>query len=315
MTPRWLACVVVGLAAQAVYAQTAPMAAPEYEEAETFEEMPEGEGDSTPIAPMPPPELPQETPTRRPYPDAVWTSGHWFWDGDQWRFKPGAWIAPMPGYQFVNGYWQQDGSIWRWVSSGWAQPGSVEVEIPLDVVSEEVSTAQAPPPVQTEIRPAPPSPDLTWAPGYWYWSGDQWVWVDGTWVVPPRPGLVFVSPKWIRRAGSWVFVSGGWAPHGTRRIVVPVYRHATIAVRWGHPSYFLYSWHRYPVVRHYHGGWGRYRDRGYYRDRGPYRDRGYYRDRDHHRDRGHSGGWHRPGPSRRPHPATPVDHPRGGRHH
>lgn len=280
MTLRWLACVVAGLASQVALGQTAPVAAPEYEDTEQVE--------APPMAPYAPPELPQDAPTPRPYAGAVWTSGHWFWDGAEWRFKPGAWIAPMPGYQFINGYWRQEGDGYRWISSGWARPGSTEVEFPLDVVSEEVQTAQAPPPVQTEFQPPAPAPGATWAPGYWYWSGNQYVWVEGTWVTPPQPGLVFVSPRWVRHGPSWTFVSGGWATPGSFRVVIPVYRHAGIAVRWGHPGYFLYSWHRYPMVHRYYGG--RHDSPRYWRDRGP----------------------------RNSHPASPVrEHRRGGgrRHH
>lgn len=248
MAPRWLACVVVGLATQAVYGQTAPVTAQQYED--------DYEVDSGPVAPSAPPALPDDRPTPRPFAGAVWTSGHWYWDGDEWRFKPGAWIAPMAGYQFINGYWRQGGDGWRWASSGWARAGSTDVEIPVDAVNEDISTAQAPPPVQTEAVPPQPSANVTWAPGYWYWSGSDWVWIDGSWVTPPRPGLAFISPRWFYRGGSWVFVDGGWAFPGSLHIVVPVYRHAGIAVRWGHPNYFLYSWRRYPAVHRYYYGWG-----------------------------------------------------------
>ncbi|WP_224241762.1 hypothetical protein [Hyalangium gracile] len=304
MAPRWLACVVVGLATQAVYAQTAPVAASEYED--------DYEVDSSPIAPYAPPALPDERPTPRPFAGAVWTSGHWYWDGDEWRYKPGAWIAPMSGYRFINGYWRQDPDGWRWVSSGWAQAGSTEVEIPIDVVNQEVTAAQAPPPVQTEAMPPAPSTNVTWAPGYWYWSGSDWVWIEGSWVEPPRPGLVFVSPRWHFRGGSWVFVGGGWAVRGSTHIVVPVYRHAGIRVSWGHPNHFTYSWRRYPMVHRYyhygHGGRRHYDSGGYRYDSGRYR---YDSDRYRHRERGH-----RDPPPGNHHPATPArEHRGGGRHH
>jgi hypothetical protein len=261
MTPRWLACVVVGLASQLALGQTAPVAAPDDEDAEVL--------DASPTAPYAPPVLPSESPSPRPFAGAVWTSGHWYWDGGEWRFKPGAWIAPMPGYQFINGYWRQQGHGWQWVSSGWARPGSTVVEIPIDVVNEEVSTAQAPPPVHVEAQSLPPTAGATWAPGYWYWSGHGWAWVEGTWVTPPQQGLVFVSPRWVRRGPSWVFVGGGWATPGSFQIVIPVYRHARIAVRWGHPGYFLHSWHRYPMVHRYYGGRHGHDGGRHWRDRGP----------------------------------------------
>src|SRR4051812_12176234 len=100
MRARWLACVVAGVAAPGVYAQTEPVAATEYQGGDEVE--------APPVAPSAPPALLAERPTARPYAGAVWTSGHWFWDGSQWRYKPGAWIASMAGYQFINGYWRQE---------------------------------------------------------------------------------------------------------------------------------------------------------------------------------------------------------------
>ena len=82
MTPRWLVCLVLGLAAPAVHAQTAPAPAPEFGYTE------EQDVDLEPLAPSPPPALPAEQPAQRPFPDSVWTSGHWYWDGGEWRFKP-----------------------------------------------------------------------------------------------------------------------------------------------------------------------------------------------------------------------------------
>lgn len=291
MAPRWLACVVIALATQAVYAQTAPVAAPDYEYGD------DTAVDSSPVAPSPPPALPDEQPTARPFAGAVWTAGHWFWDGATWRFKPGAWIAPMAGYHFINGYWRQDSDGWRWVSSGWARTGSNQVEIPVDAVNEELTSAQAPPPAPQEAQPPPPAPNLTWAPGYWYWTGSDWVWIEGGWVSPPRPGLVFVSPRWIFHLGSWVFVDGGWALPGSLHVVIPVYRHAGIAVRWGHPNYFMYSWRRYPMVHRYYYGYG---GRPLYYREGS-REHGGYHERE-----------QRGPPPGNYHPATPAHEHRGG---
>lgn len=272
MTPRWLVCLVLGLTAPAVHAQTAPVTAPGSGFAE--------EAELEPLAPSPPPALPLERPTPQPFPDAVWTSGHWYWDGGEWRFKPGAWLARMPGYQFVNGYWQQDENGWRWISGGWARPGSTDVELPIDVSDEQVATTQAPPQLRVETPPPPPAQNLTWAPGYWYWSGTHYVWVDGTWVAPPQPHLVFVAPRWVRRGHSWIFIGGGWAPRGSVRIVVPEYRH-----------HFFHTWRRYPMRRQ-HEDWGPPGGRPWGRHHGPrYHDASPYHD--HHRGGHRRGRQHR----------------------
>ncbi len=308
MTPRWLVCLAVVLATPAVHAQTAPVPA---EDPEAYSD-PYGDGedfgqedeDLPPTAPYAPPELPAEKPTARPYAGAVWASGHWYWDGSEWRLNPGSWLAPMPGYQFINGYWEQDGSGWRWVSGGWARQGTSEVELPVALTGEALTASKPPPPPQEEVRPPPPAPEDTWTPGYWYWSGDNWVWVEGAWMTPPRPDLVYVAPRWTRRGPTWSFVSGGWAVRGSVRVVVPVYRHSSIHVSWGHPHYFPYAWHRYPVVHHYrHGGWRgpryHHHDRSWRGPRYHHRDRSWRGPRDHHHRRHHAspGGSHhrRPG--------------------
>ncbi|ADO71561.1 YXWGXW repeat-containing protein [Stigmatella aurantiaca] len=310
MSPRWLFCWAMALTAPAVYAQTAPVASPGFEAAPDDGYYDDGQDavDEDPIAPSPPPALPPESPSVRPFADAVWTSGHWYWDDNQWRFKQGAWVARMPGYQYVNGYWQQDGDVWRWISGGWAPPGSTQVEIPIEVASEEVMSAQAPPQLQAETPPPAPAANYTWAPGYWYWSGSDWAWIQGDWVAPPRPGLRFVSPRWVRRGPSWYFVAGGWAARGSVRVVVPEYRHAQVSVRWGHPNYFFHSWHRYPVVRYRHyshdrghpgsGHYDRYRGGGrpsHHHEASPGRPSYGGRRGDGHRGDGHRGDGHHGG--------------------
>ncbi|NOK19769.1 YXWGXW repeat-containing protein, partial [Corallococcus carmarthensis] len=273
MGSRWWVGVIVGLATQGAFAQTSPVAADDWGDDDAYVQQSNAE-DSGPIAPSPPPDLPAESPTPRPYAGAVWTSGHWYWDGDSWQFKSGGWVERMPGYQYVNGYWAQDGDVWRWVSGGWAQEGSTEVEIPVEVASEDVTATQAPPALRVEAPPPAPAPDYTWAPGYWYWGINGYEWVSGSWMEPPRPGLVFVSPHWIRRGPSWVFVGGGWGWNGSARVIVPVYRHAHISVSFGRPNLFLRSWYRYPGVswRYYGYGHSRYRPGYHYSSRpGPYR--------------------------------------------
>jgi hypothetical protein len=50
-------------------------------------------------------------------------------------------------------------------------------------VVERVTVVQ-PPPVMQEPVPAVtavPYPGARWVPGYWNWSGQEWVWVKGRW--------------------------------------------------------------------------------------------------------------------------------------
>jgi hypothetical protein len=146
------------------------------------------------------------------------------------------------------------------------------------------------------------------------------VWIEGSWVTPPRPGLTFVSPRWVLRGGSWVFVTGGWATPGSFRVVVPVYRHAGISVRWGHPNYFLYSWHRYPMVHRYYdyGGRPRYNYGGRPHSYSP-SERPHYNspgERPHYNGGYNGGRERREAPPSNYHPATPVrEHGGGGGRH
>lgn len=95
-----------------------------------------------------------------------------------------------------------------------------------------------------------------WAPGYWYWYGDHYVWVTGGWL-PPRPGYSYVSASWVWDDGGWVLYPGGWAVTGSTVVVYPVHRH-----RHYYPPQRGYSrshWHGEP----HRGGWHRSYRGGY----------------------------------------------------
>ncbi|GHG68230.1 YXWGXW repeat-containing protein [Comamonas sp. JC664] len=294
MTPRWWACLVAMLAAPMVHAQTAPVPASDPDYAEYAYDDTEFEDDDTaPMAPYAPPQLPAENASARPFAGAVWASGHWYWDGNEWRFNNGTWLAPMDGYRFINGYWEPDGRMWRWVSGGWARHDSSVVDFPIAVTSEELSSQQAPPPLRVEHAPPPPAPSYVWTPGYWYWAGASYVWVGGMWAAPPRPGFVYVSPRWVQRGPSWYFSAGGWANRGSVRISVPVYRHASITVTRRHPHYFAHSWRRYPAVRHHVYHYNNHHRRGPSPVRQHYRGGG--------NNRYGNGGYHRASPGGQQH--------------
>lgn len=76
--------------------------------------------------------------------------------------------------------------------------------------SGEVYVTQEPPAVRTEVQTVAPGPNYTWTRGYWRWSGTNYVWVPGSWVVRPRPAAVWVEGHWLRRGSRWVWVAGHW---------------------------------------------------------------------------------------------------------
>lgn len=92
--------------------------------------------------------------------------------------------------------------------------------------------AEAPPEPRTADPGPPPSPEHVWTPGYWYWGGATYVWVNGHWATPPVTGHVWVRTGWVVHNGRYHYVRGYWAPP-THRVQVqyvhprrrgPVYR-------------------------------------------------------------------------------------------
>src|SRR5436189_261815 len=76
--------------------------------------------------------------------------------------------------------------------------------LPLGIVT------QAPPAVRVESQTVIPGPGYVWTPGYWRWTGTDYVWVSGSWVMPPQPTAVWVRGQWVHRSGGWVWIAGHW---------------------------------------------------------------------------------------------------------
>ena len=71
-------------------------------------------------------------------------------------------------------------------------------------------TLRPPPVVRVETQTVAPGPGYLWTPGYWRWTGTQYVWVSGSWVSRPRPAAVWVAGHWVHRGRGWVWVPGHW---------------------------------------------------------------------------------------------------------
>ena len=67
----------------------------------------------------------------------------------------------------------------------------------------------APPPPQYEPAPQP-APGYVWAPGYWGWHGDRYVWVRGRNIVQ-RVGYNWEPDRWEQREGKYYRHPGNWA--------------------------------------------------------------------------------------------------------
>ena len=73
----------------------------------------------------------------------------------------------------------------------------------------------APPAAQIETVPAL-APGQTWAPGYWGWNGDRYVWVRGR-PIAQRTGYRWDPDRWENRNGSYYRESGRWTRDGDHR--------------------------------------------------------------------------------------------------
>ena len=72
------------------------------------------------IAPSAPPPIRQETVPPAPAPDVVWQSGHWAWNGAQYVWVNGVYVArPRPQVAWVPGHWDQTPTGYTWVDGYW----------------------------------------------------------------------------------------------------------------------------------------------------------------------------------------------------
>jgi len=74
----------------------------------------------------------------------------------------------------------------------------------------EVYVTQAPPVLRVEAETVSPGANYLWTRGYWRWTGVDYVWVPGTWVVRPSLSAVWVEGHWAHRSRGWVWIAGHW---------------------------------------------------------------------------------------------------------
>ena len=67
----------------------------------------------------------------------------------------------------------------------------------------------APPAPRHEVVPAPRE-GWVWAPGHYEYRGNEYRWVEGSWM-RDRSGYEYREPRWVQRGdGSWVLVGNNW---------------------------------------------------------------------------------------------------------
>lgn len=66
----------------------------------------------------------------------------------------------------------------------------------------------APPAPQYEAVPAL-APGYTWAPGYWTWHGERYIWIRGR-TIAQRTGYRWDADRWENRDGRYFRQAGRW---------------------------------------------------------------------------------------------------------
>jgi hypothetical protein len=162
-------------------------------------DVPPGPGELVPK--QPPEPIPELPPDERPDdPRVQWIPGYWAWDMERRDFLwvSGVYRLPPAGRMYVPGYWAKADGGWRWVAGYWAPASQPEP----NYVPE--------PPATLEIGPSSPGPeDGMYVPGYWYYSGDRFVWRPGYWSTF-RPGRIWTPGYYIWTPQGYLFVDGYW---------------------------------------------------------------------------------------------------------
>jgi hypothetical protein len=76
-----------------------------------------------------------------------------------------------------------------------------------------ISISFAPPELPVYDQPLCPGDGYLWTPGYWAYSGDDYYFVPGTWVVAPEAGLLWTPGYWGWRNNGYFFNEGYWGEH------------------------------------------------------------------------------------------------------
>ncbi len=71
-----------------------------------------------------------------------------------------------------------------------------------------INVTIAPPAPHYEVAPVA-APGYTWAPGYWGWNGDRYIWVRGRTIVQ-REGYRWEPDRWEQRDKNYYRTAGYW---------------------------------------------------------------------------------------------------------
>ena len=88
-----------------------------------------------------------------------------------------------------------------------ANPASAAVHVGVGItVAPPAQRYEPVPPYPRAYRPGA----VVWQPGYWRWTGRQYVWVPGRYERIPRHRHGWAPGHWVQRPGGWVWIGGRW---------------------------------------------------------------------------------------------------------
>ena len=79
---------------------------------------------------------------------------------------------------------------------------------PAQAVPLRVDIAVGPPAPRGEVIPVP-RPGWVWAPGYWAWHGDRYIWMRGR-TMMQRVGYRWEPDRWEQRGNGYYRQPGMW---------------------------------------------------------------------------------------------------------
>lgn len=94
------------------------------------------------------------------------------------------------------------------VASSAAVPALAQISVNISI---------APPALQYEPMPAM-APGYVWAPGYWAWHGDRYIWIRGRTMVQ-RAGYRWEPDRWEQRGNMYYQQPGRWTPDADYKAV------------------------------------------------------------------------------------------------
>ena len=50
-----------------------------------------------------------------------------------------------------------------------------------------------------------------WEPGHWHWTGQEYLWIPGSYIERPYQSAVWVHGGWTENGLTWTWMPGHWS--------------------------------------------------------------------------------------------------------